>query len=68
MDPTRGRANVGGDVFEKSNDVVIRPLFDFGDLIDLERPFLANDRASSFGIKPSRAIASQAMVSISSQI
>src|SRR6267142_970915 len=44
MDPTRGWANVGGDVFEKSDDVVVRPLFNFGNLIDLELPFLANDR------------------------
>src|SRR6266404_2645406 len=43
MDPTRGRPNVGGDVFEKCDDVVVRPLFNFGDLIDLELPFLAND-------------------------
>ena len=48
MDPTRGRANVGGNVFEKSDDVVVRPLFNFGDLIDLELPFLANDRCVFF--------------------
>src|SRR5205085_12344396 len=48
MDPARGRANVGGDVFEKSDDVVVRPLFNFGDLIDLELPFLANDRGVFF--------------------
>ena len=61
MDPARGRANVGGDVFEKSDDIVVRPLFNFDDLINLELPFLANDKSS-------RAIPSQAMVSISSQI
>src|SRR6476620_5313513 len=48
MDPTCGRANVGGNVFEKSDDVVIGLLFNFGDLIDLELPFLANDRCVFF--------------------
>ena len=49
MDPARGRANVGGDVFEKSDDVVVRPLFNFGDLVDLELPFLPNDGGVFFG-------------------
>ena len=44
MDPTRGRTNVGGDVFEKSDDIVVGQLFNFGDLIDLKLPFLANSR------------------------
>src|SRR6267143_4921676 len=49
MDPTRGRANVGGNVFEKRDDVVVGPLFNFGDLIDLELPFLANEGGVFFG-------------------
>src|SRR5438067_1688653 len=48
VDPTRGRANVGGDVFEKSDDVVVRAPFNFGDLIDLELSFLANSRGVFF--------------------
>src|SRR5438067_13350068 len=48
MAPARGWANVGGDVFEKSDDVVVRPLFNFGDLIDLDLPLLANDRGVFF--------------------
>src|SRR4029077_6771500 len=48
MDPTRGRADIRRNVFEKSDDVVVGPLFNFGNLIDLELPFLANDRAFFF--------------------
>jgi hypothetical protein len=48
MDPARGRANIRRNVFEKSDDVMVRPLFNFGDLIDLELPFLANDRGVFF--------------------
>ena len=48
MDPTRGRADIRRNVFEKSDDVVVGPLFNFGDLIDLELPFLANDRGVFF--------------------
>ena len=48
MDPTRGRADIRRNVFEKSDDVMVGSLFNFGDLIDLELPFLANDRGVFF--------------------
>src|SRR5213596_3428141 len=48
MNPARRRANVGRYIFQKSDDVVVRPLFNFGNLIDLELPFLANGRGVFF--------------------
>src|SRR5213080_3026364 len=48
MNPARRRANVGGHIFQKSDDVVVRPLFNFGNLVDLELPFLANGRGVFF--------------------
>src|SRR5438270_786966 len=48
MDPARRWADIRGNIFQKSNDVMVSSLFDFGDLIDLELPFFANDRCIFF--------------------
>src|SRR6266480_321386 len=48
MNPARRPANVGGYIFQKSDDIVVCPLFNFGNLIDLELPFLANGRGVFF--------------------
>src|SRR3954451_1591058 len=43
MDPARGRPDIGRDVFKESDDIVVRPLFNLSDLVDIELPFLTND-------------------------
>ncbi len=53
MNPSSCRSDVGGDVFEESDDVVLRALFDLVDFIDGEPRLGADGPASSIGIDPS---------------
>ena len=43
VDPARRRAHIRCDIFEKRDYIVISPLLNLVDLIDLEFSFLAND-------------------------
>ncbi len=60
--------DVFGKVREEGDDVVLGLLLDGLDPIDLELAALAQALAASFGMVPISACASQADVSISSQI
>ena len=67
--PTRGGSDVGRDVFQERDDIVLCPLLDDGDFIDVEsRAFARMVSASARGIWPISASASQARTSISSQM
>ena len=52
MNQARGRSDIRRHIFEKSDDVVVRTLFNFGNLIDLELPFFANNRGLFFRNQP----------------